>query len=301
MDAMWQHKWALWSGFLGATASSFVKMGVGGDGSSPLLNFVQTGICERPLAKAWLVDLDEVLLSGIHRVLGDLMIKYGINLMPYWKILRTRVLEEVAVRFYLFEIDYCQLSIALPVRIICIVAMLVTNAYMIASFLRGIQESGSVGGTSLSTAANFASSAIYGKILWGEQMNGMWCLGFSCVIVGVVILSSETSEVGETTPLDDKNKAAGGISTYTDVRTRIKNLERSKVQSNSKPAKPPPPLVIRTKTRKWHAISKNDGVKGTVTSMRSSFMNKENSSPRPELKATTPTRKSIKKSAVTIL
>jgi hypothetical protein len=282
---MWQHQWALWSGFLGATASCFVKMGVGGDNASPLLNFVQTYICERPIAQAWLADLDEVLLRGIHLVLGELMIKYRINLMPYWKILRRRVLEEVAIRFHLFEVDYCQLFIVLPVRIICIIAMLVTNVYMIASFLKGIQESGSVVGTSLSTAANFASSAIYGKILWDEQMNGRWCLGFCCVLIGVVILSSETTD-------DKKGDTAGA-----DIRTRIKKFETTKnLKSSSKSVTPPPPLEIYTKTRPRPVVlSKSEIIKGKVASLRTSFTNNKNASPRSQLPANTPISSSSKK------
>eukprot|EP00536_Pseudo-nitzschia_multiseries_P003445 jgi/Psemu1/185854/e_gw1.53.152.1 len=154
---MWQHKWALWSGFLGASASCFVKMGTGGNHSSPLLQLVQTHICKRAVVQAWLGDLDEDLLRGIHLV------------------------------------DYCELLIVLPVRLACIAAMIVSNAYMLASFLRGMKESGSVAGTSLSTAANFASSAMYGKLLWNEPMNTKWCFGFACVLIGVVILSSVTT------------------------------------------------------------------------------------------------------------
>jgi len=298
---MWQHQWALWSGFLGATASCFVKMGVGGEDSSPLLHFVQTYICERPIAQAWLADLDEVLLQGIHLVLGELMIKYRINLMPYWKMYRTRVIEEVAMRFHLFEVDYCQLCIVLPVRIICIIAMLVTNVYMIASFLKGIQESGSVVGTSLSTAANFASSAIYGKILWDEQMNGRWCLGFLCVLIGVVILSSETTDDDDdkkdnAVDSTDVDKIPTRLKKFADIRARIKNLDEKanymKSSSNSI-TPPPPPLEIYTTTWLPPAVfSKSEIIKGKVASLRTSFTNNNNNnkkaSPRSQLPANTP-------------
>ncbi|OEU20955.1 hypothetical protein FRACYDRAFT_234586 [Fragilariopsis cylindrus CCMP1102] len=156
---MWQHRWALWSGFLASTASCFIKLGLSKE--SPLLQLVQIHICERfiyspssslssssaPLS--WLVDLDEFLLGGIHYVLGELMIKYRINLMPYWKSIRTNVIEDIAIRLHLFEVDYVQLFIFSPIRLICIVAMIITNA-------RGLKESGTVAGSSLSTAANFA-------------------------------------------------------------------------------------------------------------------------------------------------
>ena len=222
------------------------------------------------------------------------MIKYRINLMPFWRFLRTNVIEEFAVRFYLFEVDYCQLYIVLPVRVICVVAMLVTNAYMIASFLRGIQESGSVGGTSLSTAANFASSAIYGKLLWGEQMNGRWCLGFSCVLVGVLILSSETTTTvseegtGATPRRRSNGRAQHDRSVYPDIKTKIN--EWNKVQSSpSKPATPPPPAEIYVKTMNRPAIAKSEVIAGKVASLRASFTNGKNYSPRVE---NTPTARS---------
>lgn len=110
--------------------------------------------------------------------------------MQYWKILRTTVIEEFVIRLNLFEVDYVILFIMLPIRLICIVAMIITNGYMIASFLKGMQESGSVAGTSLSTAANFVVSAMYGKLFWEEPMNRQWCVGFVCVLLGVVILSN---------------------------------------------------------------------------------------------------------------
>jgi len=190
--------WALWSGFLGATASCLVKMGAW---NSPLLKLIQKYISERltdssdpsSSSLSWLVDLDIVLLDGIHYILGELMIKHRINLMQYWKILRTTIIEEFVIRLNLFEVDYVQLFLILPIRLICIVAMIITNGYMIASFLNGMQESGSVAGTSLSTAANFVVSAMYGKLFWKEPMNGRWCVGFACVLLGVVILSNVQS------------------------------------------------------------------------------------------------------------
>ena len=288
---MWQHKWALWSGFLGATASCFVKMGV--DNSSPLLHFVQTYICE---TQTWLTDLDETLLRIIHGILGDLMIKYRINLMPLWKMYRTRVIEEAGIRLHLFEVDYSQFFVVLPLRIFCVAAMLITNVYMIASFLRGIQDSGSVGGTSLSTGANFVSSAIYGKILWGEQMNGQWFVGFFCVLIGVMILSSETTEAAETrsstataaTNDNNKKKKKDNLidTSRIDIRKRIKNLERRLNDPTSRPVTPPPPLEIHIKTR--NGISN-----GKVASMRTSLMNNDKnknktSSQESELLTTTP-------------
>lgn len=256
-------------------------MGIAGGSSSPLLHALQDNVCDHPLAQKWLVDLDEVVLGGIHLVLGELMIKHRINLMPYWKMLRTNLIESVAIRFQLFEVDYCQLTVMLPVRIICVVAMLVTNAYMIASFLRGIQESGSVGGTSLSTAANFASSAMYGKILWDELMNGLWFLGFSLVLVGVVILSSETTTTKKITTTNGDIYNATSAKTNSKIRERLKKLQQRVAEASSPRRKnplslsplPPPPTEIYTKTMNLPKISNNKSVftKGKVASLRASL------------------------------
>ena len=281
---MWQHRWALFSGFLGATASCLVKLGV--DNSSPLLRLVEKHIEE----KAWLADLDQTLHRMIHVLLEELMVQYQINLDPYWKSIRTNVMEEIGVQLHLFEVDYGQLLVVLPLRILCVVAMLVTNVYMIASFLKGIQDSGSVGGTSLSTAANFVSSALYGKLLWGEQMNGRWTIGFLCVLIGVVILSSETTEKEEeenSTTSSDKKQKKKDIAIDTsniDVKKRINNLESKINNPTPRPVTPPPPQEIYTKTRSRPA-SKN-GLDGKVEAMKASLTKKR--SPPQDPPATTP-------------
>jgi len=244
-------------------------MGTGGSDSSPLLQLLQTHICESVLVQTWLVDLDENLLQGIHLVLGDLMIKHRINLMIHWKTIRTNIIEGFALRLHLFEVDYCELCIVLPIRIACIVAMIVTNAYMIASFLKGMKDSGSVAGTSLSTAANFASSAAYGKLLWDEPMNGTWCLGFSCVLLGVVILSSVTT-----------------AETSDNAKRRI-----NRTRPFLRKVTPPPPLTIFTKTTSTRATDHERNVIpiGTVASLRSSFSSSsKDPSPRSGGPAVTP-------------
>ncbi|VEU44139.1 unnamed protein product [Pseudo-nitzschia multistriata] len=266
---MWQHKWALWSGFLGASASCFVKMGTGGIDSSPLLRFVQTHLSNNVGVKSWLTDLDENLLRSIHFVLGELMIKHRINLMLYWKMIRTNLIEEFAIRLYLFEVDYCELCIMLPIRITCIVAMIITNAYMIASFLRGMKESGSVAGTSLSTASNFASSAMYGKLLWDESMNGKWCVGFTCVLGGVIILSSVT-----TTEFSNQiNNEQGADVVVRREITKTRSPKRTIAKKT-----PPPPLTIFTKANIHPPAVENVITSSKVASVRSSFSPKIDSS-----------------------
>jgi predicted phage tail protein len=68
--------------------------------------------------------------------------------------------------------------------------MIACNAAQLGSFLKGMEESGSVAGTALSTAANFVTAAAYGRMLWGETFVLQWWIGLSMVMTGVALLTS---------------------------------------------------------------------------------------------------------------
>ena len=119
------------------------------------------------------------------------MIHHQINLMVYWLPIRQRV-ESIILFFGIFEVDWCQCLMIGP-RILCFVSMLIINAYMIVSFLKGMKLSGSVVGTALSSGSNFCLSALYGNILWKEQFNSTWWMGFATVMAGVVLLTTVTT------------------------------------------------------------------------------------------------------------
>jgi hypothetical protein len=199
---MWQHRWALWSGVLGATASCLVKIAV--SSRSPLQRIVQRTICEPYLTNNNNVDLDVVVFNAVYRILGDLMIKHGINLMKGFKILRQQVIEPTILFFNIFEIDGCQCILFGP-RILCFVGMLLLNAFMVACFLKGMNESGSVAGTALSAAANFTFSAAFGYFVWEERFATTWWFGFVSVVTGALLLSTvqttdKTSSTSKTPP-----------------------------------------------------------------------------------------------------
>ena len=78
---------------------------------------------------------------------------------------------------------------SLITRGICLLCMIGVNALMISSFLDGMNESGSVVGTALSTAANFSFSAMYG-IFFGEVVPLPWYLGATLIACGMWALSS---------------------------------------------------------------------------------------------------------------
>jgi drug/metabolite transporter (DMT)-like permease len=75
-------------------------------------------------------------------------------------------------------------------RGIVLALMIVMNIVMVGAFLEGMDESGSVAGTGLASASNFAVSALYGIFLFNEEVDATWVAGFSLVIIGVTLLST---------------------------------------------------------------------------------------------------------------
>jgi multidrug transporter EmrE-like cation transporter len=182
---MLHHKWALWSGFLGATASCIGKVAFTDNPISPI-HLLNQHVCRPHLDS----DLDSITLKYVYLILGNLMIQYDINLMNHWRVAR-KGLEDVIVFLNIFEVDWCQFLMLGP-RIMCFIGMLVVNAYMIASFLKGMKHSGSVVGTALSSGSNFVFSALYGNLIWQEKFSTTWWLGFATVLAGVSILTTVT-------------------------------------------------------------------------------------------------------------
>jgi uncharacterized membrane protein len=68
--------------------------------------------------------------------------------------------------------------------------MIGCNAAMMATFLDGMNESGSVAGTALANAASFALSAIYGILFFDEKVNTTWMMGFAMIMSGAWLLST---------------------------------------------------------------------------------------------------------------
>jgi multidrug transporter EmrE-like cation transporter len=239
---MLEHKWALWSGCLGATAACVGKIAFTSNSLSPLHNFNQN-VCQANMQS----DLDAVVLKYIYWILGDLMIKYQINLMPYWRVARVKM-EEAVLFLHVFEVDWCEFLMLGP-RILCFVTMLIINAYMIASFLKGMKHSGSVVGTALSSGANFVLSALYGNVIWNEQFSQRWWIGFATVMAGVMLLTTVTTDNKN----DDNPKSARArpISTSAFRRSETrkeyvpKKLPLEQYVNAAAPKKAPPGNIPR--------------------------------------------------------
>ena len=261
---MRQHRFVLYSGLLGATASCIAKIvfstaikessestitapevtldddiaaGGGFNYEDYIGIFAETtpaqylyASCQNHLANTPNHDdLDSVLLSGVYYVIGELLVRFRIVVLPYWKFM-MRGFQWTALTLNLFEIDWCHATLLVP-RIIGFVFVLVTNGLMVAYFLKGIQASGSVAGPALSSAMNFISSAAYGYMLWGEAFNEKWWLGFTSVLIGVMILSTVPA-----------TRSTGNAPTQTTgTATTTKKYGSTRKYGSAYVAKPPPP------------------------------------------------------------
>jgi drug/metabolite transporter (DMT)-like permease len=116
-------------------------------------------------------------------------IRQGCNQLEFAKVLL------VMISFVAPTIEETHVCVAVEwvCRLICLVGMIITNAFMMGAFLEGMEESGSVAGAGLVTAANFGTSALLGLWLWNEQVHRLWFLGFAMVLCGAVLLSQVTT------------------------------------------------------------------------------------------------------------
>ena len=156
---------AILSGILGATASCFAK-----------LAFHTQPIDSNPSS-----ILSDIIISK--------MICSSISSTDY-----------SIIKIYDIPIS-CSFIIFIVYRLICVLCMVVCNAYMIGTFLQGMDDMGSVSGTAYTTAFNFITSALYGYYIWDERYTYTWWIGFIFVSMGVMILSSNSS-----TTIQDHNK-----------------------------------------------------------------------------------------------
>ena len=80
----------------------------------------------------------------------------------------------------------CHLVSKLVPRLLALVAMILCNISMVACFVGGLQESGSVAGTALATGSNFVCSVLVGYMVWNESLVS-WP-GFFMVVAGTILL-----------------------------------------------------------------------------------------------------------------
>jgi drug/metabolite transporter (DMT)-like permease len=107
----------------------------------------------------------------------------------------------------------CALGIEGILRLGGLAGMMVCNSLMLAYLVQGMEESGSVAGTGLATAANFFTSALYGYLFWHDDIgHASWIMGFTCVLVGASLLST-VQVAPDTIPRAATTTAVGSTST----------------------------------------------------------------------------------------
>ncbi|XP_020663328.3 transmembrane protein 42 [Pogona vitticeps] len=92
-------------------------------------------------------------------------------------------------------------------RVGCGGLMLACNTIMWTFFAKALRySSSSAAATVTSTAANFISSAFLGKLLFGETRALLWWIGISVTLLGLLLLHTGPSPLGEQKNLKEKMK-----------------------------------------------------------------------------------------------
>ncbi|XP_061738279.1 transmembrane protein 42-like isoform X2 [Nerophis ophidion] len=83
----------------------------------------------------------------------------------------------------------------IPLRLLCVGLMFACNAAMWTFFSKALHAcSSSASATVTSTAANFISSAILGKMIFGESHALQWWLGIALTLCGLLMLHGSTPQ-----------------------------------------------------------------------------------------------------------
>nr|CAI5822522.1 unnamed protein product [Callosobruchus analis]CAI5846869.1 unnamed protein product [Callosobruchus analis] len=72
--------------------------------------------------------------------------------------------------------------------------MVVCNAAVWRYFVRGLQQSGSVRATAISSSTNYICSAIIGFAVFGEVTYLLWWSGMILIIYGLVLIITDQEE-----------------------------------------------------------------------------------------------------------
>ncbi|XP_053916444.1 transmembrane protein 42 isoform X2 [Cuculus canorus] len=88
----------------------------------------------------------------------------------------------------------------LPVlfRISCVGLVFACNAVMWTVFAKALRLSSSSAAVSVTTmASNFISSAILGKLLFGETWTPLWWVGLAVTLCGLMLLHTAAPQLGQ--------------------------------------------------------------------------------------------------------
>ncbi|XP_077382399.1 transmembrane protein 42-like [Festucalex cinctus] len=83
----------------------------------------------------------------------------------------------------------------IPMRVLCVGLMFLCNAVMWTFFSKALRySSSSARVTATTTAGNFISSAILGKLIFGESQAVLYWVGISLTLCGLLLLHASTPE-----------------------------------------------------------------------------------------------------------
>ncbi|KAG9476014.1 transmembrane protein 42 [Eleutherodactylus coqui] len=95
--------------------------------------------------------------------------------------------------------DTCE-AVHLFLRLGCAGLVFLCNAAMWTFFAKALRySSSSAAATVTTTASNFVSSAVLGRVLFGESRAMLWWVGISITLCGLVLLHTSSSQTEDTT------------------------------------------------------------------------------------------------------
>ncbi|KAM9352873.1 transmembrane protein 42a [Symphorus nematophorus] len=83
----------------------------------------------------------------------------------------------------------------IPLRLLCGVLLFTCNAVMWTFFSKALRHcSSSARATVTTTASNFISSAVLGRVIFGETHAALWWVGISLTLCGLLVLHGSTPQ-----------------------------------------------------------------------------------------------------------
>ncbi|XP_034553671.1 transmembrane protein 42-like [Notolabrus celidotus] len=83
----------------------------------------------------------------------------------------------------------------IPLRLLCAILLFTCNAVMWTFFSKALRHcSSSARATVTTTASNFISSAVLGRLIFGETHAALWWVGISLTLCGLLVLHGSTSQ-----------------------------------------------------------------------------------------------------------
>ncbi|XP_022071601.1 transmembrane protein 42-like [Acanthochromis polyacanthus] len=83
----------------------------------------------------------------------------------------------------------------IPLRLLCGGLLFICNAVMWTFFSKALRLcSSSAGATVTTTASNFISSGLLGRLIFGESHAALWWMGISLTLCGLLVLHGSTPQ-----------------------------------------------------------------------------------------------------------